>query len=239
MSDFANYRRDLAVLDTSGGGRIPQIQQIPPTAASPPSQVSPWSNSHAANAAHSNMYQTSFFNDSNDNIPQLSPGYNRPGTGRTGNTTTSDSPDIGYFNDERRPSVASVTTASSTGSKSSVVRAGLHKKLQGFFGDDYSTRDGSETSLPQPGSGKVRRSQSYSRQQDRKASTRTEDSGREQSPARSRPRTPVPSSDVVPFLYQDSKVSHPSSQPAFPTRHFALRPINPFQVLAAFNSIRY
>ncbi|KAK1724036.1 uncharacterized protein BDZ83DRAFT_366567 [Colletotrichum acutatum] len=42
LSDFANYRRDLAVLETSGG-RLPSIQHNPPTATpSSNSQIAPW-----------------------------------------------------------------------------------------------------------------------------------------------------------------------------------------------------
>jgi hypothetical protein len=74
-------------------------------------------------------FATSFYNDSeSDAASQLSPGF-RPGTAFTGNTVASDSPDLD-FGDERRPSVASVTTVNSintTGSKSSSNR--IHKKL--------------------------------------------------------------------------------------------------------------
>jgi adenylate cyclase len=113
---------------------------------------------------------------------------------------------LGYFlDDERRPSVASVTTASSTGSKSSVVRPNVHKSLKNFFGDDFQGKDASDTSLPGHVNGKEHRSNSWTRH--RNHSTSTETAPREGSPAPSRPRTPVPSSDVVPFLYQDSQVS--------------------------------
>jgi adenylate cyclase len=123
-----------------------------------------------------------------------------------------DSPDTGYFGDgdERRPSVASVTTASSSGSKSSsMLRSGAHtyKKLQGFFGEEAPGKDEPPSSEP-PGRGQ--RSNSYTRfhrDRDRNNSISTE--VRDASPVPSRPRTPVPSADVVPFLYQDLEVSHP------------------------------
>jgi adenylate cyclase len=212
MKTFGNYRRDLAVLETAGG-RIPQIQHNPPTAASP-TQVAPWMSSNGSPGVTSSVFSTSFYNDydSSDNLSQgsqLSPGF-RPGTGRTGNTST-DSPDVGYFGDgdERRPSVASVTTASSSGSKSSVVRSGVHKSLKSIFGEEFNGRDGSDTNLPaQPR--KEHRSNSWSRPRDRNHSTPADAVPRESSPAPSRPRTPVPSSDVVPFLYQDSQVSCPN-----------------------------
>jgi adenylate cyclase len=210
MSDFGNYRRDLAVLETSGG-RVPQIQHNPPTALGSPNQIAPWMSTNDSIPTPSSTFGTSFYNDSSDNLSQasqLSPGF-RPGTGLTGNTNNtnaSDSPADAYFGDERRPSVASVTTASSQGSKSSVSRTGIHKKLQTFFGDDFPGRDGSDTSLPSHG--KEVRSHSFARShRDRNHSSATDHTQRDASPAGSRPRTPVPSSDVVPFLYQDSQVS--------------------------------
>jgi adenylate cyclase len=209
MTDFGNYRRDLAVLETSGG-RVPQIQHNPPTALASPNQIAPWMSANGSSITPSSAFATSFYNDSSDNLSQgsqLSPGF-RPGTGLTGNTNASDSPADAYFGDgdERRPSVASVTTASSTGSKSSVSRGGgIHKKLQTFFGEDFPGKDGSDTSLPSHG--KEVRSHSFARShRDRNHSTATDQTQRDASPAPSRPRTPVPSSDVVPFLYQDSQV---------------------------------
>jgi adenylate cyclase len=207
MSDFGNYRRDLAVLETSGG-RIPQIQHNPPTALGSPNQIAPWMSTNGSIPTPSSTFGTSFYNDSSDNLSQasqLSPGF-RPGTGLTGNTNASDSPADAYFGDERRPSVASVTTASSQGSKSSVGRQTIHKKLQTFFGDDFPGQDGSDTSLPSHG--KDVRSHSFARShRERNHSSATDHTQRDASPAGSRPRTPIPSSDVVPFLYQDSQVS--------------------------------
>lgn len=165
------------------------------------------SSGNGSTVVPSSAFQTTFYNDSSDNLSQtsqLSPGV-RPGSGRTGNT--SDSPEVGFFNDERRPSLASVTTASSSGSKSSMSRTGgFHKKLQGFFGEDFTGKESSEASLPLQESRKEHRAPSYTRQRERNHSH--SNSRRDQSPASlSRPRTPVPSSDVVPFLYQDSQVS--------------------------------
>lgn len=204
-------RRDLTVLQTA---RIPQIQHNPPTASSPtPSSIAPWlattttptPNSHQGPS--SNEGGTSFYDDSSDALSQasqLSPKF-RPGTALTGNTNASDSPAELCYGDERRPSVASIATASSVGSKSSA--RGMHKKLQHFFGEDFSGRDGSETSLPTHG--KSDRSNSFvrsGRERNLSSATDTTSSRRESSPAAgSRPRTPIPSSDVVPFLYQDSQ----------------------------------
>ncbi|KXJ95996.1 protein phosphatase 2C [Microdochium bolleyi] len=210
MSDLANYRRDLAVLD-QGGGRIPQIQHIPPTGV-PNSQhsIAPWVSSQGSTSgsAPSTGIGTSFYNDydSGESIAspaQISPVF-RSAKGRQPSAV--DGLDMSQFNDDRRPSVASNTTASSQGSKSSVSRGGF-KKLQGFFGEEFPGRDGSETSLPQPSQSSQKESRSYSftrARRERNHSNATEPT-RELSPASSRPRTPVPSSDVVPFLYQEAK----------------------------------
>jgi len=119
---------------------------------------------------------------------------------------SNESPDAAYFTDERRPSIASITTtASSQGSRASGARGGL-KKLQGFFGEEFPGRDSSETSLThQSEQRKEHRSHSYSHarpHRDRNYSNAT-DHGRDASPS-SRPRTPVPAPEVVPFLYQEA-----------------------------------
>ncbi|CAJ2501172.1 Uu.00g040250.m01.CDS01 [Anthostomella pinea] len=212
MSDLTNYRRDLAVLEPSGG-RIPQIHRDPPPAPSPNAQqnIAPWTsaNGGAVATAPPSAFATSFYNDSSDNVStsspasQLSPAV-RLGPPRPTPNSNHDSSDGAFFNDDRRPSVASVMTASSQGSKNSSGRGGI-KKLQGFFGEEFPGRDGSETSLPPPGQVKEQRSYSFGRpRRGRNDSNATDHTGREASPASSRPRTPVPSSDVVPFLYQEA-----------------------------------
>lgn len=214
MADFGNYRRDLAVLETSGS-RLPAVHHNPPTAIASSNQIAPWMSVESGATGSPNGI-TSFYNDSSDALSQasqLSP-VARPGTAVTGNTNTSDSLADAFFGDgdERRPSVASITTASSTGSKNSLGKAigGVHKRLASFFGDDPSGVSSSDTSLPSQG--KEVRSRSFARsQRDRINSSATDHghyTGRDASPAGgSRPRTPVPSSEVVPFLYQNSQVS--------------------------------
>ncbi|KAH8675486.1 protein phosphatase 2C [Xylariales sp. PMI_506] len=200
MSDFANYRRELAVLDSSGG-RVPHIQKEPPSGGTSPNPIAPWM---SANGPQSSSFGTSFYNDSSDNLStasQLSPAF-RPGTAsRIGEGTgSSDS----TYNDERRPSIASITTtASSQGSKSSTNRGGL-KKLQGFFGEEFPGRDGSDLSLAANGPAKEQRSYSFNRPTRERNYSNATDHTRDASPSSSRPRTPVPSSDVVPFLYQEA-----------------------------------
>ncbi|KAI5789099.1 hypothetical protein EDC01DRAFT_631149 [Geopyxis carbonaria] len=116
---------------------------------------------------------------------QLSP--HRPSTALSTGSQGQQGPTDSYFPDEtRRPSVASVVTnASSTGSKSSIGRS-IYKKI---FGDGENNNDSpgsSESSLP---SNTTPRSH-YG-------------FPRPATPTGSRPRTPLPPAEVVPFLYQD------------------------------------
>ncbi|KAL2023494.1 hypothetical protein VTK56DRAFT_2490 [Thermocarpiscus australiensis] len=210
MTDLLDYRRDLAILEPAGS-RAQRNQQTNPSTGSL-GQVAPWmsANTRASSVpVGSDPIPTTFFNDSTDNLSlssQMSPGIRttttRPSQATTGST---DSPDAAYFTDERRPSIASITTtASSQGSRASGTRGGF-RKLQGFFGEEFPGRDSSEISLAHPGAGKEHRSHSYSYNRphrDRNYSNAT-DHGREASPS-SRPRTPVPAPEVVPFLYQEA-----------------------------------
>ncbi|KAI5466639.1 phosphatase 2C-domain-containing protein [Mariannaea sp. PMI_226] len=152
---------------------------------------------------------TSFYNDSSDNLSlasQLSPGHPSANVRSSSTPGPQDSPDAAYYNDGRRPSAASILTASSTGSKTSLTRGGF-RKLQGFFGEEFPGRDSSESSLPTSFMGKDQRQRSYSHsrptQRDRNYSNAT-DHTRDGSPSSSRPRTPVPDPEVVPFLFQDT-----------------------------------
>jgi len=172
---------------------IPAIHREPPSA-------NPWSSSNNKPTMPTSVFGGTFYNDSTDDLGQVSPGYAPPNG-------------MGFPNDDhRRPSVASASTMSSTGSKSS-VGGRFHKKLGAFFGDDYrglqedASRQGSETSSMQnlpafaPGGGRGR---------DRNNSLNdvVKNSG-PPSPSSSRPRTPAPapSSEVTPWLYQDTQVS--------------------------------
>ncbi|KAK5705468.1 hypothetical protein LTR97_002586 [Elasticomyces elasticus] len=189
-----NYRSDLSVLQNTGN--IPTITQQPPSA------ISPWTTANEKGPAMAtSIFAGSFYNDSNENLGQISPGFSPPDGMRF------------PTDDNRRPSVASGTTVSSTGSKSS-FSGKYKKKLQGFFGEDYPVGDGSgsrqnsETSSMQggvlpafaPGGGSRNRNNSMNDAMLRSGPP---------SPTSSRPRTPAagPSSEVTPWVYQDSQVS--------------------------------
>lgn len=250
MSDLANYRQDLSVLDPAGGCRTPRSQHNmpppsgpPPLPPSDPTVTSRFNNDGSANtqAAAARFYSegnanpqatgpsTSFYHDSSDNVSlssHKSPSF-RSVLNRTGSSAqhlgAPDSPDP-Y--EERRPSFASITTLSSQGSKNSLARGGL-RKLQGFFGEEFP---GSDTSLPPPavppkdgkdnkdtkdtkdnkdnkdGKDNRPRSFSHSRVQRGRNHSNATDYTRDASPSSSRPRTPVPAPEVVPFLYQEPDV---------------------------------
>jgi adenylate cyclase len=137
-SGFGNHRRDLAVLENAGSGRVPAINRQPPSALSP---NNPWGSGIGQIPMPSSVFGSSFFDDSSEDVGGLSPSF-RPGSSQE---------DMGFPDDGRRPSIASATTVSSIGSKSSMGR-GFHKKLQGFFGDEFpgmeGSRQNSESSLP-------------------------------------------------------------------------------------------
>lgn len=217
MSDFGNYRRDLAVLDSSSRSSRDHRDRDRDhrEGSATTSQIAPWMTPSSSAPAHS--FPMSFYNDSNDSLPVASHPSQSPAlpqlASRTGQHSASfDSPDAlnrDFDNyDARRPSAASVaTTVSSQGSKASAQRGGF-RKLQGFFGEEFPGRDSSESSLPASLPSKEQRSHSYSHgarpsQRERNYSNATD---REASPSSSRPRTPVPAPDVVPFLYQDNSV---------------------------------
>lgn len=153
-----------------------------------------------------NSVWSSFFNDSSEDVGQLSPAFGRPGTG-------SKEDNMGFpLKDDRRPSVASATTVSSTGSKSS-NRGGFHKKLQNIFGEDFPAdgRQNSDTSLNATDAQSMRGTRNRGNSLNNTVGSYH---SRPASPTSSRPRTPQPSSEVTPWEFQDTKVSLQSQETA-------------------------
>lgn len=195
-----DFRHDLEFLNVSRG---PPGSKYAKLAGVPNTQIAPWateSPTHPIGGAASG----SFFDDGQNRFP-VSPSF-RPDTARTG---ASDSPDPMFFGDERRPSMASATTVSSSNSnpRASLSKNTRHKKLANFLGDDgHESSRGSDTSILT--TGHRDRSTSSRSRKDRNNSAHTiNNDGRPISPSSSRPRTPLPSSDVTPWLFQDFKVS--------------------------------
>jgi adenylate cyclase len=200
---FGNHRKELGVLETSGGPgpRVPAINRQPPTALSPHNNP-PWAN---GNPPVLSSVFGSFYDDSSEDVGQLSPGF-RPGSSQE---------DMSAFpGEDRRPSIASATTVSSIGSKSSVGR-GFNKKLHGFFGEDFpgneNSRQNSNSSLPPSAlfpSGGQPLDPIAARQARHRTNSATNNAiglqvSRPESPASfSRPRTPH-SSEVTPWEFQD------------------------------------
>jgi adenylate cyclase len=148
-----------------------------------------------------------FYNDSSDNLGQISPGFSpQNGMGFPGD------------GDDRRPSIASATTVSSSGSKSS-VSGRVHKKLQGFFGEEYkgleeTSRQNSESSSMQGARPGLTPTSSAQRDRNNSVDDGVKESS-PPSPSSSRPRTPAqqgPSYDVTPWAFQDSQVSSHTTQ---------------------------
>ncbi|KAL9095437.1 MAG: hypothetical protein Q9165_002308 [Trypethelium subeluteriae] len=184
--DFGPYRRDIGIIDTSPN--VPAISRVPPSASSP---HPPWGNNGNSFPMTSSVFG-SFYNDSQESIAQLSPGF-RPGTGQT---------DMGFPGDDRRPSIASNTTVSSSGSKSSVGR-GFHKKLQGFFGEDISNEISPYSEPNVPPFAPTEQIRNRNRNNSAHNTIDSTSSSRPASPGSSRPRTPMASSEITPWVYQD------------------------------------
>nr|POE48068.1 adenylate cyclase [Quercus suber] len=97
----------------------------------PSSVIAPWAtDENSQPQISSSIFGESYFDDSNDDLGQISPGFAPP------NGTA-----FAHDGEHRRPSVASATTVSSTGSRAS-VGGKMQKKLQSFFGEDYLPGDG-------------------------------------------------------------------------------------------------
>ena len=127
--------------DSSATGRkqIPRPSQTPDIApwdtrptGMHEDNIAPWERDPQAQISAPRSTNQSYF-------PETIGRYDGPAASRrpdTARTNTSDSPD--FEADVRRPSIASATTVSSTGSKSSAANANgrFHKSLKGFFGED-------------------------------------------------------------------------------------------------------
>ncbi|OCT53627.1 Adenylate cyclase [Cladophialophora carrionii] len=152
--------------------------------------IAPWERDPQAQISGSRSMNQSYFPDSIGRYDGQA-ASRRPDTART---NISDSPD--YDGDARRPSIASATTVSSTGSRSSAANGRFHKSLKGFFGEDPTdSRKGSTANLPE----QLPPPNSSEKPAQRSGSTQT------QNTVEDRPKTPAPppSSDVTPWAYQN------------------------------------
>jgi len=153
-----------------------------------PTDISPWEQDPQAMIEGTRPFNQSYFNDS------VKEGLTAPRTFVSSRHTSEIDPSD-FDTGARRPSVASNDTTTSIGSKNSAANGRFHRKaLNAFFGDDPSDnpRKGSQTFLAQ--------NDALTSQDDRQ----TQRNGSMQT-ARSeeRPKTPVPSSNVTPWDYQN------------------------------------
>ncbi len=207
----------MAIFGTNADSNAAGRKQLPRPAQTP--DIAPWETGPAHDSNNNNIApwerdpqaqiagtrptasQQSYF-------PDAVGRYDGPATSRrpdTARTNTSDSPD--YEGDARRPSIASATTVSSTGSRNSAANSRFHKSLKGFFGEDPSdSRKGSTANLPD----QIPPPASSEKPAQRSGSTQT------QNTVDDRPKTPAPppSSDVTPWAYQNFEdVSNYGSAP--------------------------
>jgi adenylate cyclase len=198
-------RREAGSTDSQSGRQSFQAPRKTSNAGAPiPSN---WRN---GTVMQSGSIFSSFYDDSSEEAAQRSPGL-RPGSSQE---------DI--YTGDRRPSVASATTISSIGSKSSVGR-GFHKKLNTFFGDEFPgleavSRQNSESSLPPnalanaPGSSSSNNNGNLSLPRGRNNSTASTLQALNSQSSRSRPTSPSSlvarprtphASEVTPWEFQD------------------------------------
>lgn len=188
---------------------------IAPWDTRPPNDedIAPWERDPQAQITGIRPFNQSYFNDA---APRESQSQVRPDTART---NISDSPD--FDADARRPSIASATTISSTGSRGSAVNGRFHKSLKGFFGEDPTdSRKGSTANLPD----QVQPNLAAEKPPQRSGSVQTQNTAEE------RPKTPAPppSSEVTPWAYQNFEdVSNFGSAPIRqPVPNESVPPIN-------------
>ncbi|KAF9889252.1 cysteinyl-tRNA synthetase [Aspergillus nanangensis] len=208
---FAGHRKALAVLGADDPGPPPtSSSNSRPSHLNPPHldyfpQDSTGSISSSPKMAPTESPGT-FFHDFSEHEASPASASFRPGTGRT---FASEPLDIDYDGDHRRPSVASATTVSSQGSKSSTGR--FRKKLQGFFGEEYNPgeqrHDSDATSHHRP-SNATTVDQYVGRERANSDGIRTNRvrSNEESSSQYTRPHSPgPPSSEITPWVYQDPR----------------------------------
>lgn len=193
--EFGDYRKDLSCLESSGNN-LPSISRQQPPEYNP---SPPFGRNNRPSHLSSNLFNSnSFYNSSSDELPQMSPGF-VPQNGINNNNLSLD-----WGGEDRRPSVASVSTMSSTASSSKrSITNKFHKKLQGFFGDDFDPNAPPPKEPEQPPQ-QQQQPQQQAGQRGRNSSNATyiTQGTRVPSPSASRPRTPNTSSEVTPWDFE-------------------------------------
>lgn len=195
-SGFSNHRKALAVLGAGDDPARSYSSSPRPPPINPPrpgpdevESIAPWVTTAGTEGPGT------FFNDNSEYEASPSSATFRPATGRT---FSSEPAEMEYNGDHRRPSAASMT--SSQGSKSSSSHKPWRKKSRGLPGDEYPAIDEPDDSQ-QALSGK-RGLVDHLKARERANSDTSESSQR---PLRPRAETPLPSSDITPWVYQSFK----------------------------------
>lgn len=189
-STFHNASQDLGNSYANEHG--PAASKQEPLTAAPDAQVAPWLSADSS-ASNGGVDNGTFYDDK----------LRKP-------TQSYDVADPMFYNSDRRPSMASATTVSSQNSvpvsRASTSRGNQNKRLGAFFGDEgLDSSRSSDTGIVTTGRDHSTSSQSRKARHNSVQTNNTD--GRGSSPASSRPRSPLPSSDVTPWLFQDFKVS--------------------------------
>lgn len=218
-ANVGDHRKELSALQEPAPSNVPSLSRQPPTATS---SISPWNEPQYSSLKNepqysrrnrpagmiSSVFNSPFHYDSGDDYPQ-SPGFIAPlGVGEQG-----------ILGEDRRPSVASTTTMSSSGSKRSIgaISTKYKKKLQGFFGEEFpgeeNARQNSDASQNVPGhdgASNFRYDGASSFRDGARDRNNSIGGPRPTSPTSSRPRTPAPgpSSEVTPWEFQNTKVRY-------------------------------
>lgn len=170
-------------------------KQTPSNAAAPDAEIAPW--------LSSGPLETNGGADGGNSFDDVQ-GKARPA--RPDNQQN-ELVDPMFYTNDRRPSMASATTVSSQNSvpisRASTSRGNHSKRLGAYFGDDtLDSSRSSDTSILTTGRDHSTSSQSRKARHNSVQTNNTD--GRASSPG-SRPRSPIPSSDVTPWLFQDFK----------------------------------
>lgn len=192
-----SHRKALSVLDDSDRSSPSASSSSPHLEIQPRNQTAP----QPSPAVSSASPHAPFFDDLHDreNSPTLHP----PSTQLSGVTDPSEQ----NYGEDRRPSIASATTSSSQGSRSS--RGGrFHKRLQGFFGDEFNGSDSllnlqRSVSNKAPGS-----SRKHSNGREADHSFRFSHGLERSTSGGSRKHSPLPSSDMTSWLHSSANVSY-------------------------------
>ena len=194
---FGAPRKAMAILGANLGNTYPQNPTATPQnngAVAPwddpptSSAIAPWEQDPQAQIGGTRPFNQSYFNDAAPKDAQAS-NY-RPSTSRTATSEQAD-----FSGEARRPSLASISTMSSRASRASTGDR-FHKSLKGFFGEDpqndTNSRKGSIANLSEGTYSAVAPDQKA-----RNGSLNTQRTIEE------RPKTPLVSSDVTPWDFQN------------------------------------